>query len=98
MGMHAAILSHEIRNHREASCDPLSAVDHAAFAARNLADNSRILTFFTEEQARCELQYSRAHAALLKSISTRAQRFRHVEPGVPDPLPADPSENTEPPA
>ncbi len=98
MGMQAEILSHEIRNHRDTCSEPLSALGHAAFAARNLTDNSRILTALMEEQAQCELQYSRAHTALLKSISRRAQRFHPVGPGVPEPLPAEPLENTEPPA
>jgi hypothetical protein len=98
MAMQTEILSHEIRNHREVSSAPLSALGHAAFAARNLTDNSRILTALVDEQAHCELQYSRAHASLLKSISTRAHRFHPVEPGVPEPLPAEPVEIPEPPA
>jgi hypothetical protein len=33
----------------------------------------------TEEQSDSELQYSRAHAALLKSLSTRARHFHLIE-------------------
>lgn len=85
MGMEAEVLSHEIRNHRDMSQEPLSNLGHAVFAARNLTDNSRILRFLAEEQSDCELQYSRAHAALLKSLSARARRFHPIEPGVPEP-------------
>jgi hypothetical protein len=97
MGMESEVLLHEIRNHRGMSQEPLSHLGHAVFAARNLTDRSRILPFLSAEQSDSELKYSRAHAALLKSLSTHARRFHLIEPGVPEPSSTEQAENSEPP-
>jgi hypothetical protein len=94
--MQTEILSHDIRNHRDMSTERLSGIAHVAFATRNRIDNSRVLLSLSEGQAQCELQFARAHAALLNPLSERALRFHPVEPAVPGPLPEQASENREP--
>ncbi len=97
LGMETAILSHEIRNHREMSTEPLSDIAHAAFATRNLTDQSGLLRYLSVEQGRCEVQYSRALRRLTESKATRATTFHAIEPGVPEPSPCNSLENQGPP-
>jgi hypothetical protein len=97
LGMESAAISHEIRNHRGMSKEPLTSLTHAVFATRNLTDRSRVLSYLSRELRGSELHYTHAHRALMKSLSQRAIKFHQIEPGVPLPEPCKSVVNKEPP-
>jgi hypothetical protein len=83
-GMEAASVTHEIRNQKEMAQETTSALTHAVFATRNLTDHSRLLDFLAHQENRCDRQYDRKHKLLTALLARRANKFRRIEPGLPE--------------
>jgi hypothetical protein len=93
-GMESASLTHEIRNHKEMSQEPLSPITHAVFATRNLTDHSRLLDFLARQEARYHREYANAHKSLLALRGLHANKIRAIEPGPLENSSPEPLENT----
>ena len=95
--LEAAALGHEARNHRSMAGNKDADTDdiiHLVYGARNLTDHSRLLDYLTREQSRCEMQYARAHRALLAAQSRRGTNLRRVPHGLPEAALSEATENT----
>ena len=93
--LEAAAVSHEVVNHKQKMGKEFDDPTHLVYAVRSLTDQSRFLAFIASQQARCELQYARAHKLLLASLAQRGSNFRQVPSGIPKEDLPDPIENTD---